>query len=321
MDKKIKWGVLGYARIAENNVIPAIVKSSNAEFFAIASRDEEKLARCRGKFGCEKYYKSYEELLDDPEVEVVYIPLPNSMHMEWSVKAAKKGKHILCEKPAALNVEQFSLMRKAAEENGVKLMEAFMYRYTDRTQKVNELLKSGIIGDIRYINSSFRFLLNDKRPVKLDKALGGGSLYDVGCYPVSFIGMITGEYPEAVSVESVMEDGADLIFSAVLKYKSGIIACISGGFNAYRRVYSEIIGTKGVMEIPDTFLGESGIITITTDSGRAEVAVAESERYLLEVEDFSNAVKNNSEPYVSLEESERNMRLIDELYSMMRAKG
>ena len=149
MNSKVKWGVLGYARIAKLSGIPAILKASNSEFYAIASRDKEKLRQCQEEFGCEKTYLSYDELLDDPEVEAVYIPLPNSLHKEWTIKAAEKGKHVLCEKPIALNSKEALEMVAACKANNVNFMEGYMYRYTDRIKKVQEIINSDVIGDIK----------------------------------------------------------------------------------------------------------------------------------------------------------------------------
>lgn len=317
MGRRIKWGVLGYARIASASVIPAILRADNAEFYAIASRDEEKLIQCRNAFGCPKSYKNYDQLLDDENVEAVYIPLPNSLHREWTLKAIQKGKHVLCEKPMALNSAEAAEMFEAAEKHKVKLMEAFMYRFTDRIKKVTELLQSGVIGDIKYINSTFRFLLSRENSIKMDAGLGGGSLYDVGCYPVNFTGMITGKAPVSVSAEGVMQDGVDVLFSAVLKYDNGIIANINSGFNAFGRVLSEIVGTKGAIEVPDTFLGNAGAITLLTEEGRKEIAINESDRYKLEVESFSDAIINDTEPILSPDETIRNMKIIEKLLKIV----
>jgi xylose dehydrogenase (NAD/NADP) len=157
--RKIRWGVLGYARIARESLIPAIQRSSNSEFHAIASRDEAKLSACRAQFNGPKTFRGYDELLRDPDVDVVYIPLPNSLHREWTIKAAEQGKHVFCEKPIALNAAECREMMAACAANRVTLMEAFMYRYTDRTRKVQEVLRSGALGEIKFISSTFRFLL------------------------------------------------------------------------------------------------------------------------------------------------------------------
>jgi D-xylose 1-dehydrogenase (NADP+, D-xylono-1,5-lactone-forming) len=311
MTHKIKWGVLGCARIARNSVIPAIMKAVNSEFYAIASRDAAKLKQCQDQFHCPKAYLSYDELLNDPGVQAVYIPLPNDLHKEWTIRAAQKGKHVLCEKPIALNSEETLEMITECSENKVKLMEAFMYRYTDRTGKVMEILNSGVIGKIKYINSQFRFFLDRENDVRWEPAHGGGSLYDVGCYPVNFIGMITGCAPVSIKAEYIPHNGVDTIFSAVLKYENGIIANVNCGFNAFPRVYSEIIGTHGVIQIPDTFFGEGGTITVITAQGKKEIPVKESDRYRLEIEDFAGAILEDRPPLFSLEETVRNMRIID----------
>ena len=192
-------------------------------------------------------------------------------------------------------------------------MEAFMYRYTDRVKKVKEILDSNIIGEIKYIHSTYRFFLNRVNTIKEVPELGGGSLYDVGSYPVNFIGMITNDIPVSCASQYVLNNGVDVIFSAVLKYKNGIIATLNCGFNAFKRTFSEVIGTKGVIEIPDTFAGNAGIINLITDEGAKEVQVEESDRYGLEVADFSNSILNNSKPMFSLDESLRNMIVIERL--------
>jgi predicted dehydrogenase len=315
--KKIKWGVLGYARIARNSVIPAIMKAANSEFYAIASRDTAKLQECQTRFRCPQVYDDYNRLLEDPAVEAVYIPLPNDLHHEWTIKAARLGKHILCEKPLALNTGQSLEMIEECKANRVKLMEAFMYRYSDRTRKVMEVLQSGRIGTVKYLNSTFRFLLEREDDYRWQPAQGGGSLYDVGCYPVNFAGMITGDLPVAATGDYLLQNGVDAIFSAVLKYENGLIATIHCGFNAFFRVYSEIVGTKGVMEIPDTFLGNAGSITVITDAGRQEIPVMESDRYQLQIEDFAGAILEDRQPLVRVEETVRNMKVIDRLMGLV----
>jgi len=321
MSRKIKWGILGYARIAHTNVMPAIARSSNSEIYAVASRDESKLRDSREKFNNPKSYLGYDALLDDPDVEAVYIPLPNALHREWTIKAAQKGKHVLCEKPAALDEHEFSMMVDACRKNKVKFMEAFMYRYTDRTRKVQEILKNGALGDIKYINSTFRFPLTNLDSIKYKPELGGGSLFDVGCYPVNFVGMATDDLPVSASAEFLADNGVDSIFSAVLRYKSGIIATINSGFNAFSRIHSEIVGTKGALEIPDTFLGNGGDITLVSDSGSEKIHINESDRYCLEVEDFADAIIHDREPFFSIAETQRNMKLIEMLYDLVRAQN
>ena len=323
--KKIRWGVLGYARIARESLIPAMLRSSNSEFCAVASREESKLADCRTRFNAAKTFRGYGELLRDPEIDAVYIPLPNSLHREWTIKAAEHGKHVLCEKPLALNAAECREMIAACAANKVTLMEAFMYRYTDRTRQVLDILRSGVLGEIRFIGSTFRFLLANPASIKLKPELGGGALYDVGCYPVNFIGMVVDEIckagklrnslPESVSVECVKAGGIDTIFSALLKYPSGLVASLNCGFNAQKRVFSEIVGTQGALEIPDTFFDNAGALTLTIGEARREIPVAQSDRYRLEVEDFADAILQKRTPHFSLAETLRNAEVMDKLFA------
>jgi len=182
--KKVRWGVLVWARIARENVIPAIRRAANSEFHALASREPAKLSEARDKFNVPVTHDRYEDLLADPTVDAVYIPLPNALHCEWTIKAAERGKHVLCEKPIALNAAECRRMIAASAANGVRLMEGFMYRYTNRTRQVLEVLRSGALGEIKFVSSTHRFLLTNPASIKLKPELGGGALYDVGCYPV-----------------------------------------------------------------------------------------------------------------------------------------
>jgi xylose dehydrogenase (NAD/NADP) len=327
-NRKIRWGVLGYARIASESLIPAIQRSSNSKFHAIASREASKMAECRARFNVVKTYHGYDELLRDPEVDAVYIPLPNALHHEWTIKAANNGKHILCEKPLALNATECREMIDACAANKVTLMEAFMYRYTDRTRKVLDVLRSGALGEIKFISSTFRFLLANPDSIKFKPELGGGALYDVGCYPVNFTCMVAdeiarsqsgkkesvGALPKSISTECVRMNGVDMIFSALLKYPSGLIASLNCGFNSQKRIYSEIVGAKGALEIPDTFFGEAGALTLTIGEERREISVAQSDRYRLEVEDFADAILHKRNPHFSLEETLRNSEIMNKLF-------
>jgi predicted dehydrogenase len=326
---------LGYARIARETLIPAILRAGNSEFYAIASRDEAKLAACRERYpAVARCYSSYDELLRDPQVDAVYIPLPNALHREWTVKAAAQGKHVLCEKPLGLTAAECREMIAAAEASGVWLMEAFMYRYNARTRVVREVLRSGVLGEIKHMSSTFRFLLTNPASIKLQPELGGGALYDVGCYPVNFIGMVADEMaravagtggpiaplakPVSVSAECVRAGGVDLSFSALLNYSSGLIAAVHCGLNAHRRVFSEITGTLGLLEIPDTFFDNPGGLTLTIGGERREIPVEESDRYRLEVEDFADAIRQQRPPLFPLTETLRNAEVLDRLFSAAR---
>lgn len=310
---KIRFGVLGYARIAEREVIPAMVESDFAEFYAMASRSKEKRNACIEKFGCKKTYESYEELLRDKEVQAVYIPLPNSLHKEWAIKAMEHGKHVLCEKPMALNEKEALEMIEVSRKNNVILMEAVMYRYTNRIELVKEILNSGVLGQVKHITSSFRFFLNRPNTIKMKPELGGGSLYDVGCYPINFVGMVMNQEPSKIHVVTDIKEGVDISASVLLQYPSGVTATINSGFHAFERNYSEIIGTNGRLEIPDTFLDNEGKLYLYTEEKKEEIYVPSCSRYKLEIDDFSRAVLNGEKPSLSLEETLRNIRVMDSI--------
>lgn len=329
-ERKIRWGVLGYARIARESLIPAIIRSSNSELQAVASRDDGKLDECRSRFAPRALYSAYEDLLRDPDVDAVYIPLPNSLHCEWTVRAAEHGKHVLCEKPLALNAAEARRMIDACSAGGVRLMEAFMYRYTARTRTVREVIRSRVLGEIRFIASTFRFLLTNPSSIKLRPELGGGALYDVGCYPLNFTGMVLGELvrlgemapeqalPEHLSAEFSMAEGVDEIFSALLRYPTGLIASLNCGFNAQKRIFTEIVGTRGSLEIPDTFLDNAGSLVLTIGEESRKIPVGPSDRYRLEVEDFAEAIRTNRPPELETAESLGNLGIMDRLRAAAR---
>jgi xylose dehydrogenase (NAD/NADP) len=324
--RKIRWGVLGYARIARESVMPAIVRAQNSELHALASRDAAKLAEARTRFpALAQTFSDYGELLRDPAVEAVYIPLPNSLHREWTVRAAEHGKHVLCEKPLGLNAAEVREMTAACAANGVRLMEAFMYRYTDRTRQVREVLRSGVLGEIKFVHASFRFLLANPASIKLKPELGGGSLYDVGVYPVNFSGMVADEFaggpgtsrPDSVLATCVRRGGIDEICSALLTYPSGMIASLHCGFNAEKRIGAEIVGAKGRLEIADTFFDPAGALVLVCAEQRREIPVAASDRYRAEVEDFAAAILENRAPQLGLAESLRNAEVLDRIFAAM----
>lgn len=330
-DRKIRWGVMGYAKIARESVIPAILRSSNSVFYALASRDAAKRAESQTRFTAgHRLFDRYEALLEDPDVDAVYIPLPNSQHCEWTLRAAEHGKHVLCEKPLALDAGQCREMIAACAQHEVMLMEAFMYRYTDRTRQVIDVLRNGTLGEVKYLEASFRFLLTNPASIKLKPELGGGALYDVGCYPVNFAGLIADlaanhsagtTRPVSVAVECVRTRGVDEMFSALVRYPSGLMAALHCGFNAHTRVRAEIIGTKGVLEIPDPFLDQAGALTLISGTERHQIPVAQSDRYRGEIEDFAEAILHRRAPHFPLAESVRNAEVLDSLFAAARARS
>ena len=314
MSEKIRFGVLGCAGIALKHVIPAIIEASNAEPYAIASRSEEKLNAVAEKFSFKKAYKSYDELLDDENVDAVYIPLPNALHKEWVIKAAKARKHILCEKPLALTEEDVKAMTGEAEKNNVKLMEAYMYRFTPRTKVLKELLENNVVGEISQIISNYSFYLEDYNNIRVNSALGGGALHDVGCYPVNLMGWITNDYPISIVAQMVERNGVDISLTASLKYKSGIMGTVNCSFLGDSEEMTEITGTKGTLIIRDTYYDTDLPILFYHGDKETVYPVEKCNRYTEEIQAFAECILNDTPVPLSLEESARNNRLIAEIY-------
>ncbi|HGF0769511.1 TPA: Gfo/Idh/MocA family oxidoreductase [Kluyvera georgiana] len=313
MSTVVNWGVLGYARIAKNSIIPAIARADNARLYGVASRNQADLPT--GEW--EQSYGDYAALLADPAIQAVYIPLPNSLHKEWVLRALEAGKHVLCEKPIGLTAAEAQEMQQAAVQHNRLLMEAFMYQYTDRVRVIKQVLESGALGELRHINVSFRFLLDRPNTIKMQPALGGGALYDVGCYPVNFIGMVTGRLPVRCKALCETDQGVDTNLSALLQYEDGLIANIHCGFNAYGRNYAEIIGTKGMLIVDKPFLDDAGALHLHTAEGVRELPVSESDRYQAEIRHFSSAVLNQPSRLIPLDETVRNMQVLDMIHAAL----
>lgn len=313
MNAPIRFGILGYARIARLHLIPAMLEAKNAMPFAIASTNPEKLHEAKETFGFAKAYGDYESLLRDPDVDAVYIPLPNSLHKEWTIRAARAGKHVLCEKPLAVTHAELMEMVSVCKACGVKLMEAFMYRFTPRIAKLRELLSSGAVGEVRHINSTFRFVLSNPASIQVNPALGGGSLLDVGCYPVNIIGMILQDEPVSICAQKTVRYGVDYSLSAVLKYQNGVLCTVSSGFDSQSSMFTEINGTDGTILMRDSFDQTDAPILLIKGGTATEIPVKACKRYVLEVEEFASSILEGREPCLSLEESARNVRLMERI--------
>lgn len=320
MHTQVNWGVLGYAGIARKHVLPALKNCKDAKLYAIASRTEDKRRKAVAAFGFTKGYASYEDLLSDPEVDAVYIPLPNLLHKEWVIKAAERGKNILCEKPLSLSASDCLEMAKAAKEHDVFLMEAFMYRFTNRTRKLSELIEDRVVGDIKAIKSSYRFKMDsfDTDDIRLNKDLAGGAMHDVGCYPLNVIQMIVKEKPVKIKALKNSYRGVDISLSAILKYPSGIIASLDCGFDSQSCLLTEISGTKGSIVMRDTFLDtDAPILTVMDSSGRKTVyPIAASHRYEDEVNAVSRAILDGKKELLPLEETIQNNQIIADILAI-----
>jgi predicted dehydrogenase len=254
VEEKLRWGILGCARITRRGLIPGIRASRRGTLQALGSRDLGNARAWAEEFKVPSAYGSYQEVLDDPNVGAVYIPLPNELHRPWVTAAADAGKHVLCEKPLALNAEDARAMAEHCRARGVVLMEAFMWRHQSRTSVLRRMVKEGAIGDLRLIRSSFSFPLGGD-DWRLDPARGGGALWDIGCYGVSTARLFAGAEPDRIgAVARFGASGVDLSLTAVLHFPNGILAQIDCSFEQPFRCGYELIGASGTIAVPDAYL-------------------------------------------------------------------
>ncbi len=324
-DKKMRWGILSTANIGRAAVIPAIQASRNGEVVAVASRELEKAQAFATKLNIPKAYGSYQALLEAADVDAIYIPLPNSLHREWTIKAAEKGKHILCEKPLALNAQECQEMEAAARQHGVRLMEAFMYRYHPRTQKVLEMVRAGVLGELRLIHSAFTFRLTRPDNIRLKPELGGGSLMDVGCYCVNIIRTAAGAEPVSVQCFARWsQSGVDEQLVGTLGFSNGLLAQFDCALTMERREDYVLAGTDATLTVSNAFLPGKADTVIDERRGRGEAKqhlVKGADEYQLMVEDFVDCVTQNKPFRYEADEAAANMRVIETLYHSARQGG
>ena len=305
MSKKVRWGILSTAHIARETMIPAIQRAENAEVVAIASGND-RVHEIAERFHIPKVYSTYEQLLNDPEIDAVYIPLPNHMHMKWTIKAAEHKKHILCEKPAALCEDDVRRMVEVCRENSVIWMEAFMYQFHPQHKRVKEIMSLGEIGIVKSMRASFSFYLVERENnIRMEKSLGGGSLLDIGCYCVHSIRSLLHAEPVILSVRSTFDHmkGVDIVTSGWLKMSNGVHALFDCSFDMFSRNEYEIIGTKGKVTVPRAYRPDiqqgNGLIIIQTDDGKTREEVVSGDQYRLQVEHFSQCILAGTTPSYS----------------------
>ena len=300
--KKVRWGVLGTSNIANNHTVPAMQKAENASLYAVAGRSPEKTEAFLQKFGFEKACLNYEELLEDDQVDAVYISLPNSLHKEWVLKAAARGKHILCEKPLSGNPQDTKEMIEACYKAGVCFMEAFAYLHTPIIKSIKEALDAGCIGKPEYMETTYLIPTPAADNIRVNKETLGGASYDVGCYNTSLVLALLGEMPYSVgAVSEFTAQGIDLLTSAVLKFPDGKRAGMTMGFCSPQEVSRYFIhGSKGTLEAPVPF-NSSGRLSymIHTESGTDTYKFDVPDNYKLEIEQFGRCILEGEDPLVS----------------------
>lgn len=315
--KRLRWGILGCAVIAERAVIPAIKASSTGELLGIASRDASKAKRKAEQFDIPRAYGSYEALLADEDIDAVYIPLPNHLHKPWTLAAAKAGKHVLCEKPLALNAEEAQEMVDRCRDAGVHLAEAFMYRHHPRITRVKEIVASGEIGELRGIRGVFTFNgAANTDDIRYVKEWGGGALFDVGCYPLSASRFIMGVEPEAVTVNaqfSPAHGDVDMMASGLVEYPGNVSLTFDCGMWTYFRNELEIVGSEGRIVLNPSFLPSAendDIAVYAGDEVRREGPYGVN-AYVAQTDQFARAAWGEEPPAYAAEDAVANMRLID----------
>lgn len=311
MQKILNWGLLSTARINRALMKP-LNASKRTRLLAVASRSLDSAQAYAREHKIPRAHGSYENLLADPEIDVIYNSLPNHLHAEWTIKALQAGKHVLCEKPLALTLDEVDAMISASKETGKVLAEAFMYRHHAQTLKVKEIVDSGELGKIQLIKGAFSFSLTREGNYRFYKEMGGGSIWDVGCYPISFARMVVGEEPvEVFGWQVTGQKGGDDSFFGQMKFRGEIYAQFDSGFKSPFRTYIEIVGTLGVLYIPFPFKpSTNNEIVLTRDGKEQKIKIKGQELYLGEVEDMCDAILDNKPSRISLSDSRGNVKTI-----------
>lgn len=319
MGDVVHWGILGCARIVQEAIIPAMEEAANATALAIASRDLQKAKRWAEQYGIPRAYGTYEELLRDPEVQAVYIPLPNHLHLPWTRRAAQFGKHVLCEKPLAPTATQAHTMVRFCRRNRVFLMEAFMYRFHAQHSKVLELIDSGRIGEPKQIIANFTFTLAPGDNIRLNATMGGGSLLDIGSYCVNVSRMLFRSEPLQVFGWSNThpEREVDMTFWGAMRFPEGRCAFFCSSFELAPEQSYTIKGTRGTIHVPNAYLPPYPTHIIVNGE---TIEVNSRNQYTLEVECFSKAILTSSGVPYPLADTLKNIAVLDALAASARRR-
>lgn len=314
-DRKVNWGVLSCANIARDRCVPAMLQATNTHLTAVAGKQEAKREAFK-QFNPDHLYESYEDLLADPNVEAIYLPLPNFLHMEWAIRAMDAGKHVLCEKPLGMNAAQVQAMIDAAQRNNVILAEAFSYLHGDVVRASKEIVASGALGKLKHIDVRYAFNGVTPNDIRLNRYTGGGVLYDLGCYCLSYIREIYGEEPQDINVvsgvgtETLVEEHA----MATMKFPGGKTAAFYAAFDSFTDSARTLVGEEGVLMIPARY-HEFGTITMTlTDKdGKHQIPVDCHNHYITQFQEFSQCIIDGTKPKISLEFSLDNAKALDRI--------
>jgi predicted dehydrogenase len=315
----IRWGILSTAKIGTEKVIPAMQRGTHTEITAIASSDPAKAALAAGALNIPKQYGSYEALLGDPDIDAVYIPLPNHLHVEWAINALHAGKHVLCEKPLGMNAADAARLLAASREfPKLKVMEAFMYRFHPQWQAIKKQIADGVIGDVKHIEAMFSYYNTNPADIRNQKDIGGGGLLDIGCYCISLSRLIFGEEPGRVlgSVRFDPQSHVDILASGVLEFPTGT-STFTCSTQLTPSQHAVIFGTKGkiVIEWPFTPPTDTPTsITVHTEAGTRTIPFEQFNQYTAQGDLFSLAVMNDTSVPTPLTDAIANMTVIDAVF-------
>jgi predicted dehydrogenase len=315
----VKWGIISTARINRLFLVGA-AEADGVELVAVASRDQARAEQYAREHGFPRAYGSYAALLADPDIEAVYIPLPNSQHVDWSVRALEAGKHVLCEKPLSRHPDEVDRAFDVAERQGRLLMEAFMYRHHPQTRRLIELLRDGAVGRIRVIRAAFGFVAADPENIRLSATLDGGGLMDVGSYCVSAARLIAGE-PERVSAEQVLGgDGVDVTFAAAMRHKDDVLSHFDCGLALDSRDILEVVGDAGSLLLEDPWHCRNPGIQLRRDGETERIEIERANSYRLEAEHMSAAIRGEASPLLGRADALGQARTIEALYRAAEAR-
>ena len=321
----MKWGILGVANIT-NKLIPAIKESKTGKLIAISSRDINKAKKHAEDYNIPKYYGNYQDLIHDPEIMAIYIPLPNHLHKEWTLEAANHQKHVLCEKPFAVTSQDAADMFDSSQKHGCKIMEAFMYRFDPKVEKIKKLIKDKTLGEIKYIDFNFSHPLEkrlaEKNDYRLEKEFGGGALYDLGVYGINLTNYLLEETPKRLLDCKVIkndEKDIDRTTFAKLLYPNNIVATITVSFQFYSN-YLQIAGTTGALEVSNI---------ISQNEGELRIKKYKEERILSErlspfssykamIDHFNDCILNDKQTEITTEQTLRTLRIVEKLLERMK---
>jgi xylose dehydrogenase (NAD/NADP) len=313
MGNAVNWGILSTADINQK-LIPGAHESPKVKLLAVASRDKERAEEYARSWEIERAYGSYDELLADPEIEAVYIPLPNTMHVEWSIKALEAGKHVLCEKPMSRSAADVERAFETAEKDGRILSEAFMYRHNPQTRQLTQLVDDGAIGELRLIRAAFSYGLYDAENIRLRTDVEGGSLMDVGCYCVSGSRLLGGE-PERVYGEArIGETGTDWVFTGTLRFPGDVLATFDCGTALVDRDELEAIGSEGSLFLDDPWHCTVPTIELRKDGNVDRIGVERQDSYRLELENVSDAIRGEADLLLGREDGVAQARVLEALH-------